>query len=166
MPIQIVEGRAPFRGHETWYRVTGDLASGKTALFVAHGGPGCTHDYVDSFKDLAADGRAVVHYDQIGNGRSTHLRDKGGDFWTVVQQPFKARELTRSELTALIDRGLQHTRGSYRGLVKTFNLPATDYKRFHAFLYQQNCNLPVGPYRLGTVVRSRRTAVASYQAAS
>ena len=90
----------------------------------------------------------------------------GGDFWTVVQQPFKARELTRSELAALIDRGLQHTRGSYRGLIKTFNLPATDYKRFHAFLYQQNCNLPVGPYRHGTEVRSRRASVTAYQAAS
>src|SRR5687767_3361513 len=90
----------------------------------------------------------------------------GGDFWTVVQQPFKARELTRSELAALIDRGLQHTRGSYRGLIKTFNLPATDYKRFHAFLYQQNCNLPVGPYRHGTEVRSRRASIQTYQAAS
>jgi DNA-binding NtrC family response regulator len=90
----------------------------------------------------------------------------GGDFWSVVQQPFKARELTRSELSALIDRGLQHTRGSYRGLIKTFNLPATDYKRFHAFLYQQNCNLPVGPYRHGTEVRSRRASISAYQAAS
>jgi L-proline amide hydrolase len=67
----------------TWYRVTGDHKSGKTPLVVLHGGPGCTHDYVDSFKDLAATGRAVIHYDQLGNGRSTHLRDKGADFWTV-----------------------------------------------------------------------------------
>ena len=68
----------------TWYRITGDLGSGKTPLVVLHGGPGCTHDYVDSFKDLAATGRAVIHYDQLGNGRSTHLRDKGADFWTVA----------------------------------------------------------------------------------
>jgi DNA-binding NtrC family response regulator len=88
----------------------------------------------------------------------------GADFWTVVQQPFKARELTRSELAALIDRGLQHTRGSYRGLIKTFNLPPSDYKRFHAFLYQQNCNLPVGPYRHGTEVRARRASMPTYQA--
>jgi len=32
-------------------------------------------------------------------------------------------------------------------LLKVFNLPATDYKRFHAFLYQQECNLPVASYR-------------------
>jgi L-proline amide hydrolase len=33
--------------------------------------------------ELAKDGRAVVHYDQLGAGRSTHLVDRGADFWTV-----------------------------------------------------------------------------------
>ena len=32
-------------------------------------------------------------------------------------------------------------------LLAVFNLPTTDYKRFHAFLYQQNCNLPVAAYK-------------------
>lgn len=89
--IQTHEGFADFQGYKTWYRVTGDLASGKLPLVVVHGGPGCTHDYVDSLKDIAAaSGRAVIHYDQIGNGKSTHLRDKGADFWTV---PFFLAEL-------------------------------------------------------------------------
>jgi L-proline amide hydrolase len=77
----IIEGRAPFREYETWYRVCGDLRSGLTPLVVAHGGPGCTHDYVDAFRDIAQTGRAVIHYDQIGNGRSTHLPDKPREFW-------------------------------------------------------------------------------------
>jgi DNA-binding NtrC family response regulator len=87
-----------------------------------------------------------------GQPVAQHLWDKlmtGGDFWEVVQKPFRAHEITRAELAALIDRGLQETRGSYRALVRLFNLPPSDYKRFHAFLYQQNCNLPVGPYRSG-----------------
>jgi L-proline amide hydrolase len=79
---KIEEGYAGFRDYRTWYRVTGDLRSAKTPIVILHGGPGCTHDYVDSFKGLAADGRAVVHYDQLGNGRSTHLREKGAEFWT------------------------------------------------------------------------------------
>ena len=79
----------------------------------------------------------------------------GGDFWEVVQKPFRAHEVTRAELAALIDRGLQETRGSYRALVRLFNLPSSDYKRFHAFLYQQNCNLPVGPYRSADASPSR-----------
>src|ERR1019366_8825436 len=76
-------GVAPFREWETWYRVTGDLSSPKVPLVVAHGGPGCTHDYLLALAELAKDGRAVVHYDQLGGGRSTHLADRGADFWTV-----------------------------------------------------------------------------------
>ena len=71
----------------------------------------------------------------------------GEDFWSVVGNAFKARELTRADLTVLVDRGLTETRGSYRALLALFNLPESDYKRFHAFLYQQRCNLPVAPYR-------------------
>lgn len=84
------EGFARLGEYQTWYRVTGDLASPRLPLVIAHGGPGCTHDYVDSFKHLAENGRAVIHYDQIGNGKSTHLPNKGGDFWTV---PFFLCEL-------------------------------------------------------------------------
>ncbi|MDR6177198.1 L-proline amide hydrolase [Pseudomonas sp. SORGH_AS 211] len=82
--MQVQEGYADFHGHQTWYRVTGELASGRLPLVVAHGGPGCTHDYVDSFKDLAEHGWPVVHYDQLGNGRSTHLRGIDPGFWTVA----------------------------------------------------------------------------------
>lgn len=83
--IPTTEGHVPFRGWQTWYRVTGDLRNGKLPLVIAHGGPGCTHDYVDSFKGITAlDGRAVIHYDQLGNGNSTHLPEKGADFWTVA----------------------------------------------------------------------------------
>lgn len=82
--MQVQEGYADFHGHQTWYRVTGELASGRLPLVVAHGGPGCTHDYVDSFRDLAERGWPVVHYDQLGNGRSTHLRGIDPGFWTVA----------------------------------------------------------------------------------
>lgn len=81
--IPTTEGFSPYRGYQTWFRISGDLSSDKLPMVIAHGGPGCTHDYVDSFKDLAANGRAVIHYDQIGNGNSTRLRDKGPEFWTV-----------------------------------------------------------------------------------
>ncbi|POF28013.1 proline iminopeptidase-family hydrolase [Roseibium marinum] len=79
----MIENYAPFGAYRTWYRITGNLGSGLTPLIVVHGGPGCTHDYVDAFADLAEGGRPVIHYDQLGNGNSTRLPDKGGDFWTV-----------------------------------------------------------------------------------
>lgn len=90
IPPATTEGSAEFRGHQTWFRVTGDLAAtraaGKVPLVIAHGGPGATHDYTLRMARLAepeAGGRAVVHYDQLGCGRSTHLPQEGAEFWTV-----------------------------------------------------------------------------------
>lgn len=99
LPEPTAEGRAPFRDWETWYRVTGDLegsvAAGKVPLVILHGGPGATHDYTLRMARFAEQGRAVVHYDQLGCGRSTHLRDRGADFWTV--------QLFLDELDNLLD---------------------------------------------------------------
>jgi L-proline amide hydrolase len=76
----MTEGTVPFRDGETWYRVTGE--GDRIPLIVLHGGPGATHDYLLSLTDLARD-RPVIHYDQLGNGRSTHFPERGADFWTV-----------------------------------------------------------------------------------
>ena len=89
------EGRASFGDYETWYRITGDLNTGKTPIFLLHGGPGVAHNYIDSYKLLARDGRPVIHYDQIGCGNSTHLPGMGGEFWTP--------QLFVDELENLID---------------------------------------------------------------
>jgi L-proline amide hydrolase len=80
--LAFTEGTVPFRGHRTWYRLTGEFGD-HVPLVVLHGGPGATHDYVLRIAGLADTGRAVVHYDQLGNGRSTHLPDVPPDFWTV-----------------------------------------------------------------------------------
>lgn len=76
------EGYVSFRGWQTWYRVTADPKARKTPVVILHGGPGAAHDYTDAFKLLANTGRAVIQYDQLGCGRSTHLRRRGADFWT------------------------------------------------------------------------------------
>lgn len=77
-------GYAPFRGYQTWYRVTGDLTdASQPPLVVLHGGPGCTHHYVAAIADLGSADRAVIHYDQLGCGNSTRLRSHGPEFWTV-----------------------------------------------------------------------------------
>jgi L-proline amide hydrolase len=97
--VDVLEGTVPFphggEDAETWYRVTGDLrADGPAPLVILHGGPGGTHDYLLSLLDLA-NGRAVVHYDQLGNGRSTHYPNRVADFWTP--------ELFVRELHNLVD---------------------------------------------------------------
>jgi two-component system, NtrC family, response regulator PilR len=81
----------------------------------------------------------------------------GEDFWSVVHRPFKSHDLTRRDLRAVIFKGLQHTRGNYRQLVRTFHLPDTDYKRFLSFLSQHDCNLPFQAHRSGEAQASRET---------
>jgi L-proline amide hydrolase len=80
--VKSVEGKAKFGKYETWYRISGDLTSPKKPVFILHGGPGAAYNYVDSYKLLSEQGRAVIHYDQLGCGNSTLLPDKGADFWT------------------------------------------------------------------------------------
>ena len=84
----------------TWYKIVGDLDQpGSPAPLIAlHGGPGAGHEYLSSVTDLyEKHGIPIIFYDQIGCGRSTHLRDKMGDasFWTV--------DLFIQELDNLID---------------------------------------------------------------
>lgn len=90
MALTEKEGTIPFsipgisKPCETWYKIIGDLKSGITPCVIVHGGPGFTHDYLIQLKDLNERyGIPVVFYDQIGNGRSTHLQEKKGDegFW-------------------------------------------------------------------------------------
>ncbi|MGI8604513.1 MAG: sigma 54-interacting transcriptional regulator [Verrucomicrobiales bacterium] len=58
-------------------------------------------------------------------------------FWDEVYLPFMDRELNRTQCMAIIRRGLVQTRGSYRNLLKLFNMPETDYQRFMDFLRHQ-----------------------------
>ncbi len=76
--------------------MTGELGAGRPAVVAVHGGPGSTHDYLLPLARLAEDGWPVVHYDQLGNGGSTHLPGKGAEFWTV--------ELFEQELANLVQR--------------------------------------------------------------
>ncbi|CAL1700027.1 unnamed protein product [Somion occarium] len=83
------EGLLPFeyRGEtfQTYYKVYGDLRSRtRRPLVCIHGGPGIIHDALMPLSDLAKDGNIpVIMYDQLGNGRSTHLKNKPPTFWTI-----------------------------------------------------------------------------------
>lgn len=75
-----------FRNAHTWYRITEDERPSTepvVPLIVLHGGPGCTHHYLLSLTDLTQPNRPVVHYDQLGNGLSTHLPSAPSEFWSV-----------------------------------------------------------------------------------
>jgi transcriptional regulator with PAS, ATPase and Fis domain len=78
-------------------------------------------------------------WERMLNGRES--------FWTVVYEPFMSRDMTRDDLRALIGRGLEQTRGSYRILVQMFNMAEADYKRFLNFLRKHDCQMPFQKFR-------------------
>jgi two-component system response regulator AtoC len=69
---------------------------------------------------------ADVLYDQ--------MVEAGQPFWAAIYRPFNTQKVTHEDLRALVARGLEQTRGSYRGLMRLFNLPGRDYRRFLKFL--------------------------------
>jgi L-proline amide hydrolase len=79
----ITEGYIPYKGYQTWYRIVGEKeAPGKLPLLCLHGGPGATHDYLESLDAMAATGRRVIYYDQLGCGKSS-IPVSNPSMWTV-----------------------------------------------------------------------------------
>jgi L-proline amide hydrolase len=93
----VTTGEMPYSDGQTWFRVTGELRpdAALAPVVVVHGGPGVAHNYCLAMADLARDGRAVIHYDQFGCGRSSHRPDRPAAAWTV--------EFFVEELRCLVD---------------------------------------------------------------
>jgi proline-specific peptidase len=76
-----MDGFIDFRGYRTWYESFGESVDGRLPIVILHGGPGATHQYLEPLRSLAASGRRVIFYDQIGCGRSDRPPDSA--FYTV-----------------------------------------------------------------------------------
>ena len=72
----------------------------------------------------------------------------GSSFWSVVYEPFMARDLTRRDIREIVRIGLEQTRGNYKLLVTTFNMAPTDYKKFLNFLRKYQCHVPFQAFRM------------------
>lgn len=85
--MDVREGHVLHSGLKTYFKLftsaRGSSPEAVTPLVVLHGGPGCTHDYLLSLTDLVTPSRPVLFYDQVGNGRSTHLPDAPNAFWSI-----------------------------------------------------------------------------------
>jgi transcriptional regulator with PAS, ATPase and Fis domain len=69
------------------------------------------------------------------------------NFWDSVARPYAEHLITRMHVENVVRHGLQQVNGSYRRLVRLFNLPDSDYKRFMDFLRRHRCNVDYRQYR-------------------
>lgn len=68
--MKITDGYMPYLGYQTYYRIVGECVNDRKPILLLHGGPGSTHNYFEVLDRLAAEGRQVISYDQIGCGKS------------------------------------------------------------------------------------------------
>lgn len=68
--MKITDGYMPFLGYQTYYRIVGECVDDRKPILLLHGGPGSTHNYFEVLDRLAAEGRQVISYDQLGCGNS------------------------------------------------------------------------------------------------
>src|SRR5258706_5002023 len=86
---------------------------------------------------MACRPRADALYDRmVGLGES---------FWTVIYDPFRSHNITCDDVRAVVARGLEDTRGSYKLLAQRFNLSPHDYRRFLNLLQKNGGRRPVLP---------------------
>jgi DNA-binding NtrC family response regulator len=71
----------------------------------------------------------------------------GESFWAAVHDPFMSRDVTRTDVRALVSEALELSGGSYKRVVQLFNLPQTDYKKLLNFLRKFDCHLPIQDFR-------------------
>jgi transcriptional regulator with GAF, ATPase, and Fis domain len=75
------------------------------------------------------------------------LTQEGESFWAAVYPLYINREITRRDVRDLVRKGLEEARGSYKIVLRLFNMEPRDYKRFLNFLRKHDCQLPFKEYR-------------------
>jgi DNA-binding NtrC family response regulator len=66
----------------------------------------------------------------------------GESFWSAVHQPFRARDLSRTDVRHILYAGLAQSGGSYPRLAALFHVAPADYRRFLAFLRREHVATP------------------------
>ena len=79
----------------------------------------------------------------VGEELFVRLVANGESFWSCVYPLFMEREITRTDVRDLVRRGLEVARGNSETLIRLFNMPPSDHKRFVSFLRKYDCQLPI-----------------------
>jgi DNA-binding NtrC family response regulator len=83
----------------------------------------------------------------VGDELFKRLVTDGENFWATVYPLFMQREITRNNVRELVRKGLEDARGNYKIVVRMFNMPPEDYKKFLNFLRKHDCQPSFKEYR-------------------
>jgi len=118
---------------------------------VVHGGGDGLIDVRSLPMEIAQERRsspAASSAQPRGEQQLNRLISEGLSFWEEIHEPFMKRDLTREDVRQIVQAGLVYTRGNYKMLVRAFNMPPHDYKRFLSFLRTHGCHVSYQSFRL------------------
>jgi transcriptional regulator with PAS, ATPase and Fis domain len=75
----------------------------------------------------------------VGDELFKRIVHDGECFWSCAYPLFMQREITRTNVRELVRKGLEDARGNYKIVVRMFNMPPEDYKKFLNFLRKHDC---------------------------
>jgi DNA-binding NtrC family response regulator len=74
-------------------------------------------------------------------------------FWTAVYPPFMSHDITRADVREVLQKGFERIGGSYKGLIRMFNIDEREYRRFVNFLRKHGCHIPFQNHRSSVPVQ-------------
>ena len=83
----------------------------------------------------------------VGDELYKRIVHGGENFWASAYPLYMQREITRGHVRELVRKGLEEARGNYKIVVRLFNMPPEDYKKFLNFLRKHDCQLSFKEYR-------------------
>jgi DNA-binding NtrC family response regulator len=152
------------------HHVVTSIAADAMAALMAHNWPGNVRELENVVERLAVSCRTevaqledlplAVRATQPGGTRVRierrrtvadelfkRLTDGNESFWSTVYPLYMHREITRSNVRDLVRKGLTEARGNYKIVVRLFNMPADDYKKFLNFLRKHECQVSFKEFR-------------------
>ena len=72
----------------------------------------------------------------------------GESFWSVVYEPFMARDVTRRQLREIVGQALERTNGNYHRVAALFHINESDFTRFIGLLRRYDCHVSLATWRL------------------
>lgn len=112
-----------------------------------YGRPITAGDLPREVQRTAVAGRAAVAATDAATQLFGRMVGGGESFWAAVYEPYMARDLTRGQVRAMICLGLKETRGSYKILLRLFNMEARHYKRLMNFLRKHDLVIDFREFR-------------------
>jgi DNA-binding NtrC family response regulator len=104
------------------------------------------------------DGPAAVRAGSVHEEMLARILQGSETFWSGVYEPFMRRDLTRTDVRAIVLLGLEGSEGTFKALAERLKVRPRDYKRLEAFLRKCQCEMKTARSQMVPARQTPRTS--------